>query len=415
MKAFSNSIGRIGTENAFAVGPEIAAHTQKGRDIVKLTIGEPGCSIPKQATKKAIESLKRNQTHYTPSAGTDSIREKIADYLTATRKVNFQKENVALAPGGKPVIAGTILILVNPGDEVIYPTPCYPIYESMVDFVGAKTVPIQLKEELGFRFDTEELRKKVSNKTKLLILNSPSNPTGGVLQKNDLKEIARLAGKYDFYVLSDEIYSRMVFGENFEKINYKGKKLPIAPSIATQPAMVGRTIILDGFSKTYAMTGLRVGYAASKNKKFIDKFITFAINIWSCLPQPCMSAAEESLGRDQKEAQKEMALYQKKRDVAVDMLNKIEGVKCHQPEGSFYLFVNVSKVIKRLKLKDVEALRKYLLVYDKKNKKGVAVLTRNHFGRRLKNEKEEYIRISIAGNLKDIREGITRIKNAVER
>jgi len=415
MKSFSATIGRIGTENAFAVGPEITALTKKGYDIVKLTIGEPGCPIPKDASKAAIESLKKNQTHYTPTAGLDSLREKIAAYLTVTRKVTYKKEDVVLAPGGKPVIAGTILILVNPGDEVIYPTPCYPIYESIVDFVGAKAVPVLLQEELGFRFDIKELKKKVSKKTKLLILNSPSNPTGGVLGTDDLKEIALLANKYDFYVLSDEIYSRMVFGKGFESVRYKANMLPIAPSIATQPGMGKRTIILDGFSKTYAMTGLRVGYACSKNKSFMDKFLTLAINIWSCLPQPFMAAAQASLGKDQKEAQRQMALYQKKRDVAVGMLNKIKGVRCHLPEGSFYLFVNVTDVVKRLKLKNSEELRKYLLTYDKKAKKGVAVLTRNHFGRSLKNEREEYIRLSIAGNLADIREGISRIKEAVER
>jgi len=313
------------------------------------------------------------------------------------------------------VIAGTIFILVDPDDEVVYPTPCYPIYESLVDFNGAKGVPVGLKEEKGFLFDLEELKQKVNKKTKLLILTSPSNPTGGVLDESALKEIAILAKKYDFYVLGDEIYSRMVFGKSFKKISYQGNRLPIAPSIVSQPGMAQRTVILEGFSKTYAMTGLRVGYAACKNRRFIKDFVTFAINIWSCLPEPFMAAAEAVLGPDQREAQKEIALYQEKRDVAVQMLNDIKGIRCRRSAGSFYLFPNVTKVCRQLKLKNAEALRKYLLTYDRKKKKGVAVLARSHFGRRQKGEKEEYIRISVAGKLADIKEGIERIKEAVEK
>jgi len=292
MKPFSRAIANIGTETAFAVGPEIQSWVDKGYDIIRVNIGEPGCNIARAATIAAIESIKNHETHYTPSSGAPALRKEIAHYMTVTREVSYDESDIILSTGGKPVIAGTFFILINPGDEVVYPTPSYPIYESMITFIGAKGVPIELKEEKGFRFDLNELKKKVSKKTKLLVINSPSNPSGGVLMSEDLKVIAELANKYDFYVLSDEIYSRIVFGNEFKKVTFKGNKLPIAPSIVSQKNMSERVIILDGFSKTYAMTGLRLGFAASKNKAFMKEFLTVAINLWSCLPQPMMAAAE---------------------------------------------------------------------------------------------------------------------------
>jgi aspartate/methionine/tyrosine aminotransferase len=414
MKPFAKAFERIGTENAFAVGPEIAALVGKGWDITKVNIGEPGCNIARAATAAAIASFENHETHYALSTGSKAFREGVAGYISATHNARFLPEDLIATPGAKPVIAGTMFILVNPGDEVIYPTPAYPIYESMIDFVGAKGVPILLKEENGFRFDISELKKLVSRKTKLLVINSPSNPTGGVLEKEDYVEIARLAEKYDFYILADEIYSRLAFGGNLRIAKYKGNKLPVTESILNIPGMAKRTVLMDGFSKIYAMTGIRLGYAATKIPGFIPKFLTYAINFWSNLPEPCMAAAVAALGEDQSEAQAEVKSYLEKRDAAVAMLNRIEGVTCHKPNGAFYLFPNVTKVCKKLKLKDAEGLRKYLLTYDKKHKKGVAVLARVHFGKKLSQEKNEYIRISVAGKLSDIKEGIRRIKEAVE-
>ncbi len=415
MKPHAVAFERIGTENAFAVGPEIASYEKQGYDIVKLNIGEPGANIAKKATRAAIASFRNHETHYTPSKGSESFRREIANYLTLSRGVKFDMEDIVVSPGGKPVIAGTLFILVNPGEEVIYPTPGYPIYESIIDFVGAKRVPILLKEENGFRFDIKDLKKLVSKKTKLLILNSPSNPTGGVLERQDYEEIAALAKKYDFYILTDELYSRIAFGKELRRFNFKGNKLPITDSIISQKNVLERTVVMDGFSKIYAMTGLRLGYAASKIKGFMPKFLTYAINFWSSLPAPCMAAGEAALGADQSEAQREVAGYEKKRDYAVTALNKIKGIRCHLPKGSFYLFPNVTQALKNLKLKSAEELRRYLLSYDKKGKRGVAVLSRIHFGSRLKEEKEEYIRLSIAGKMSDVVEGIKRIKEAVEK
>lgn len=414
MKPFSKAFGRIGTESAFSVGPEITGWVNQGYDVVRLNIGEPGDNIPEVSTKAIIASVKKHESHYMPATGTDSLREEIAHYLSITRRVNYKKEDIVVSPGGKPVIGGTIQILVDAGDEVIYPTPGYPIYESFVDLVGAVKKPIILHEEKGFRFDITDLKRLISPKTKLLILNSPSNPTGGVLTKGDLEEIAKLAKKYDFYILSDECYSRVIFGSGFDRVNFKGNKIPVAPSIASLPGMAERTVILHAFSKTYCMTGLRVGFAASKIPDFMKKFTTFAINYWSCLPAPLMKGAEAALGKSQTEAQKIIAGYKEKRDMVVAMLNDIKGIKCHKPEGSFYLFPNVTQVCKKKGFKNSEELRKHLLSYDKKKKKGVAVLARIHFGKPLPQEREDYIRLCFAGKKDLLAEGIRRIKEAVE-
>lgn len=415
MKSFAKAYERIGTENAFAVGPQIAAVIRDGYKVVKLNIGEPGANIAKAATSAAIASFKNHQTHYMPSGGTESLLTEISSYLKASRGIKYETNEIILSPGAKGVIAATMFILVNPGDEVIYPTPSYPIYESIADYVGAKGRPIEYKEEKGFRFDISDLKKLVNKKTKLLVLNSPSNPTGGVLEEEDYKEIAKLARQYDFYILADEIYSRLAYGKGVKTFSFKGNKLPITHSILEQPGMAERTVLMDGFSKTYAMTGLRIGFGASKINGFMPKFLTFAINFWACLPAPCMAAAEAALGADQSEAQEEVGQYEIKRDIAVEMFNNIEGIKCHKPNGAFYLFPNVTKVCEKLKLKDAESLRKYLLTFDEKGKRGVAVLARGHFGKRLAWEKNEYIRISFAGPKDDLIKGIEWIKEAIER
>lgn len=413
MKPFSTAFGRIGTESAFAVVPEIASWIAKGYDIVRVNMGEPGCNIAKAATNAAIASFKRHETHYVDSKGDPILRRETANYVNTTRGTNFTTEDIVFGSGGKPIMAGTLILLVNPGDEVIYPSPGYPIYESFIDYLGAKRVPIALHEEKEFRFDIADLKRLVSKKTKLLILNSPSNPTGGVLSDNDYKEIAQLAQKYDFYILADEIYSRISFGSHLRQVKFKDNKFGVTASILNQPGMDKRTVLMDGFSKTYAMTGLRIGYSATKIPGFSAKMLTFAINFYTCLPQPCMAAALASLGPDQSEAQAEVESYRQKRDAVVAGLNKIKGIHCHSPIGSFYLFPNVTEVCKKKGFADAEELRKYLLSYDKKNKKGVAVLSRIHFGKKLPGEKEEYIRISFAGTLESLKEGVKRIKEAV--
>jgi aspartate/methionine/tyrosine aminotransferase len=333
--------------------------------------------------------------------------------VTVTRGVKYEVDDIVLTPGGKPVISGVLFSVLNPGDEAIYPTPSYPIYESMIDFIGAVKKPILLEEEKEFNFLISDLVKHVRAKTKLLILNSPSNPTGGTILKEDLKEIAKIVKKNDLFVLSDEIYQRIVFDKTLTKVNYKKSHFLVSPSIASFPGMAERTVILDGFSKTYAMTGLRLGFAASKNRQIINKLITYAINMWTCLPEPLMRGAEAVLDDSQEEAQKEVENYHQKRDMAVKLINEINGITVHKPLGSFYLFPNVTKALKKLRLANAEAFRRYLLTCDKKNKQGVAVLARKHFGNQLPEEKEEYIRISFAGDKEELKKGILIIKKSL--
>ena len=413
MKPLSNNINRIGTESAFAIGPEILTAEKKGYKIAHLNVGEPSTNITGFAKKAIIKSINNNQTHYVPSSGLESLRKKIAEHVTITRGVKYEADDIVLTPGGKPVISGVLFSVLNPGDEAIYPTPSYPIYESMIDFIGAVKKPILLEEEKEFNFLISNLVKHVTTKTKLLILNSPSNPTGGTIIKEDLKEIAKIVKKNDLFVLSDEIYQRIVFDKTLTKVSYKKNHFLVSPSIASFPGMAKRTVILDGFSKTYAMTGLRLGFAASKNRQIINKLITYAINMWTCLPEPLMRGAEAVLDDSQKEAQKEVENYHQKRDLAVKLINEINGITVHKPAGSFYLFPNVTKALKKLRLANSEAFRRYLLTCDKKNKQGVAVLARKHFGNQLPEEKEEYIRISFAGSYEELKKGILIIKQVL--
>lgn len=413
MKPLSNNINRIGTETAFAIGPEILATEKKGYQVVRLNVGEPSSNITSSAKKAIIKSINNNQTHYAPSNGLESLRKKIAEYVTITRGVKFEADDIVLTPGGKPVISGVLFSVLNPRDEAIYPTPSYPIYESMINFIGAVKKPILLKEEKEFNFLISDLVKNVTAKTKILILNSPSNPTGGTILKEDLKEIAKIVKKNDLFVLSDEIYQRIVFDKTLSKVNYKKSHFLVSPSISSFPGMTERTVILDGFSKTYAMTGLRIGFAASKNRQIINKLITYAINMWTNLPEPLMRGAEAVLDDSQEEAQKEVENYHQKRDMAVKLINEINGISVHKPLGSFYLFPNVTKALKKLRLANAEVFRRYLLTCDKKNKQGVAVLARKHFGNQLPEEKEEYIRISFAGDKEELKKGILIIKKTL--
>ncbi|NMB17698.1 MAG: aminotransferase class I/II-fold pyridoxal phosphate-dependent enzyme, partial [Firmicutes bacterium] len=244
-------MGRLGTETAFEVLARVKKLEAEGREIVSFAIGEPDFDTPAHIKQAGIRAIENNETHYGPSAGIMPLREAVAEYIGKTRGLSVDPEEVVITPGAKPIIFFTIMALVDSGDEVLYPNPGFPIYESVINFAGGKAVPLPLLEEKDFSFDIDYLRSKVSDKTKLLIVNSPQNPTGGVLSKGDLEAIAELALKHDFMVLSDEIYSRIIFDGDFY-------------SISQIPGMKERTIILDGFSKTYAMTGWRLGYGVMR-------------------------------------------------------------------------------------------------------------------------------------------------------
>lgn len=393
---FATRLNRLGTENAFEILAEVNRLKAEGRDIISFAIGEPDFETPDHIKNAAIQALHDNQTHYGPSNGILPLREAIAKHVSATRHISVNPNQVVVMPGGKPIIYYTIHALVDEGDEVIYPNPGFPIYESVIRFVGGKPIPAPLSEANGFSFDIERLKQLVSPKTKLLILNSPQNPTGGIISPADLAEIARLAEQYDFWILSDEIYSRIVYDGTFH-------------SIASLPNMAKRTIILDGFSKTYAMTGWRLGYGVM-NEELAKHLTNLETNCESCTNTFVQYAGVEALTGPQDNVDAMVAEFRARRDLIVDGLNAIDGFTCQKPNGAFYVYPNVTEACRILGLADAKAFQKYLL-YEA----GVAVLPRTAFGGKLDGETEEYIRFSYATSQETIREGLRRIAEAMKK
>jgi len=380
-------MSRLGTETAFEVLARAKELEKKGKNIIHLEIGEPDFDTPKNIKDAAIEALNNGFTHYGPSAGLPETREMIAKEIYNSRRIKVDPENVVVTPGAKPIIFFSILALIDEGDEVIYPNPGFPIYESVIDFIGAKSVPIQLREENDFRLDTDELKKLVTKKTKMIIINSPQNPTGGILTEDDLKAIAEIALSKDIYVLADEIYSRTI---------YEGEH----KSIAQIPGMLERTIILDGLSKTYAMTGWRIGYGVM-NKNLAVLVAKLMTNSNSCTATFTQRAAIEAITGPQNEVDKMVAEFKKRRDVIVEGLNLIPKISCRTPKGAFYVFPNIKKIGWESK-----KLADHLL-----NEAGVAVLSGTSFGK----FGEGYLRISYANSVENIKEGLRRIKAALEK
>ena len=319
---------RLGTETAFEVLLKARALEAKGRDIVHLEIGEPDFDTPENIVEAAVDALHKGWTHYGPSAGLPPLRQAIADDVAKSRGISVTPDEVVVVPGGKPIIFFTIMALCDEGDEVIYPNPGFPIYESMINFMGAKAVPMHLREELDFAVDPDELKRLISDKTKLIILNSPQNPTGGVLSQSDIKRIADVIGDRDIMVLSDEIYSRLLFeGEHH--------------SIAAVPGFKDRTIILDGFSKTYAMTGWRMGYGVMRPDlaQHISRLMT---NSNSCTASFTQIAGVEAVTGDQTSVMKMNDAFRQRRDAFVKRVNTIKGFSCRMPKGAFYAFPNIT-------------------------------------------------------------------------
>lgn len=378
----------LGTETAFEVLAKAKALEKEGKEIVHLEIGEPDFDTPQNIKKAAIEAMNKGYTHYVPAAGIPELREAIAEHISESRGLDVKPEEVVVTPGAKPIMFFSVLACVEPEDEVMYPNPGFPIYESIIKFVGAKPVPMPLKEENDFRLDGEDFKEKLSRKTKMIILNSPENPTGGVLTRENLKLIAdSIANREDLLVLSDEIYSRII---------YEGKH----ESIATFPNMKEKTIILDGFSKTYAMTGWRLGYGVMR-KDLAEKITQLMINSNSCTCAFTQMAGVEALKGPQDEPQKMVEEFRKRREFIVSGLNKIEGISCKKPQGTFYVFPNVKKVGM-----DCRQLSDYLL----KNA-GVAVLPGTAFGE----YGNGYLRISFANSLQNIEKALKRIKEALQK
>jgi aspartate/methionine/tyrosine aminotransferase len=375
----------LGTESAFEVLAKAKTLESKGRDIIHLEIGQPDFPTPSHICEAAFRAMKDGYTGYGPAAGLLEFRKAIAEYVTKTRGVEIHPEEVAVTPGAKPIIFFAILALINAGDEVIYPNPGFPVYESVINFVGAKAVPLVLREELEFRFRIEDLVEAISDRTKLLILNFPQNPTGSLLQVEDLAAIAQLTNKHDFYVLSDEVYSRIIYeGEHH--------------SILSFPGMKARTILVDGHSKTYSMTGWRLGYGVTPSP-ITESIVQLMINSNSCTCSFTQMAGIEALLGTQDSVTHMVTEFKQRRDAIVEGLNAIEGIHCLKPKGAFYVFPNV----KQLPL-SCNALADYLL-----QEAGVAVLAGTAFG----NSGDGYLRLSYANSLENIAEAVTRIQHAV--
>jgi len=379
----ANRMNRIEVESAFDVLVRAKALEGAGRDVIHLEIGEPDFPTPRHIVEAAKTALDEGWTHYGPTQGLPELREAIAAYIGRTRNIKVGPEHVCVVPGGKPIIFFPILALLEPGDEAIYPDPGFPIYRSMINFIGAKPVPIPLLKERGFSFDLNVLRDRLTDRTRLLILNSPQNPTGGLIPEEDIREIAGLVAHRDLIVLSDEIYSRLYYTDT----------PPF--SIATLPGMQEKTIILDGFSKTYAMTGWRIGYGVMPTW-LAEAVNQLMVNSNSCTATFTQRAALAALNGPQTEVEQMVSEFRRRRDAFCSALNRIPGFRCPMPEGAFYAFPSVRNT--GVPSKDLADL---LL-----NEAGVACLGGESFG----DYGEGYLRFSYANSLENLLEAARRIE-----
>jgi len=379
----ADRMSRLGTETAFEVLNRARQLEREGKEIVHLEIGEPDFATPSNIVEAAVDALHKGWTHYGPSAGLPELRQTIADYVSRTRGVPVKSDEVVVVPGGKPIIFFSILSLIDPGDEVIYPNPGFPIYESMINYVGGRAVPIQLREERDFGLNVDELASLITDRTKLIIINSPQNPTGGVLSRKDIEGIADAVADRNIFVLADEIYSRLLFeGEHF--------------SIMSVPGFKDRTILLDGFSKTYAMTGWRMGYGVMRPDlaAHVTRLMT---NSNSCTASFTQVAGVEALRGDQSSVTAMCAEFKKRRDAFVAGLNKIQGFSCRMPKGAFYTFPNVKKT----------GVPSKKLATALLEEAGVACLSGTAFGE----FGEGYLRFSVANSLENLDKALYRIND----
>src|SRR3954451_797394 len=376
-------MARLGTETAFEVLVKARALEAQGRDIIHLEIREPDFDTPSNIVEAGCDALRKGFTHYGPSAGMMELREVIARHVSETRRVNVTPAEVVVVPGGKPIIFFSILALAEEGDEIIYPNPGFPIYESMINYVGAKAVPIRLREELEFRLDVDELASLINDRTKLIIVNSPQNPTGGVLTEDDIAAIASAIGNRNIMVLSDEIYSQLIFeGEHHSIMSIDGMK--------------ERTILLDGFSKTYAMTGWRMGYGVMRSDlaAHIARLMT---NSNSCTASFTQVAGIEALRGPQASVDNMNAEFRRRRDFFYTRVNQIKGFSCVKPKGAFYMFPNIKETgWPSKKLADA-------LLDDA----GVACLSGTAFGA----FGEGYLRFSVANSIENLEKALDRVSD----
>ncbi|MDP6402840.1 MAG: pyridoxal phosphate-dependent aminotransferase [SAR202 cluster bacterium] len=375
----------LGTETAFEVLAKARRLEAEGMDVVHLEVGEPDFDTPSNIIDAGAAAMNQGYTHYGPSPGFPEVRARIAEEISRTRNVSVTGENVVITPGGKPIMFFTMLALVDEGDEVLYPNPGFPIYESMISFVGGVPVPMRLHESKDFNIDVDEVAGQVTSRTKLMVINSPNNPCGSVIAKEDIEALADLAKENDILVLSDEIYSRILYeGAHF--------------SIASLPGMRDRTLILDGFSKTYAMTGWRIGFGVLP-MELVEPISRLVTNSVSCTPSFTQMAVLEAMNGPQDEAYEIVAEFKKRRSIIVDGLNQIPGIRCAMPKGAFYVFPNIegtgmtSRQFADSLLEDA----------------GVAGLSGDSFGK----YGNGYVRFSFANSAENIEKALERIEKFV--
>ena len=380
-------MSRLGTETAFVVLAKAKQLEAKGKDIIHLEIGEPDFDTPGNIVEAAITALRQGWTHYGPSAGLPELREAVAEEVSGTRGVEVLPSEVVITPGGKPIMFYAMLALLDPGDEVIYPNPGFPIYESVINFIGARPVPIRLREENSFRLDVDELISLVTPKTRMIIINSPQNPTGSVLTGEDLEAIAAVCMKNDIIAFSDEIYSRIIYeaGHN---------------SIFSINGMKERTIVLDGYSKTYAMTGWRLGYGVMP-ADLAEQVAKLQTNCNSCTASFSQRAGIAALKDPQDEVGNMVAEFRRRRDIVVKGLSEVKGLSCLTPDGAFYVFPNITE-----SGISSSVLEKRLL-----EEAGVAVLSGTSFGA----YGEGFIRISYANSVENINRALERMKSFFDK
>ena len=380
-------MSRLGTETAFEVLAKAKILEAEGVDVIHLEIGEPDFDTPENVINAGSTALLSGYTRYGPSPGLSELRDKIADEISSTRKIPVSSENVVVTPGGKPIIFFCALALIEQGDEVLYPNPGFPIYESMINFAGGTPVPMKLHEELDFSFDIDEVINQVTDNTKMIIINSPNNPCGSVIPNSDLEALARVAIDKDLIILSDEIYSRYLYEGSHQ-------------SITKFPGLQERTVILDGFSKTYAMTGWRIGYGIMPIP-LVEPISRLMTNSVSCTASFTQIAAIEALTGSQEEANKMVLEFKNRRNTIVNGLNQINGISCKIPKGAFYAFPNIKGT----------GLSSKTFADDLLQKAGVASLNGESFGEFGK----DYIRLSFANSTENILEALNRIESFVKK
>ena len=383
----ANRMNRLGTETAFEVLAKAKKLEAEGRNIIHLQIGEPDFNTPSNITEAGKKALDDGYTGYNPSAGYDELKEQIKIYSKNIRSYEFDKDQVVVTSGGKPIMFYTMLALINPGDEVLYPNPGFPIYESMINFVGGKAVPLKLEEKLGYNFDIDKVESLINENTKLIILNSPNNPCGSAINDNNMSKLANILENKNITILSDEIYSQFL---------YEGSH----SSISDHKNLSSKTIILDGFSKSYSMTGWRIGYGIFP-KELVDPITKLVTNSNSCTASFTQIAAIEALKGNQESVNKMVNEFKSRRDLIVDGLNNIKNISCPKPSGAFYVFPNITKTGL-----SSESFANRLL-----EEHGVATLSGESFGA----EGKGYIRISFANSKENIAEALNRIEDFVKK